>query len=60
MGRPKLNVSPTVIRLPHGVADRIDALVGNKKRSQFIREAVERELRRRELLALKRPESELD
>lgn len=51
MGRPKLNVSPTLIRLPHGVADRIDALVGQRKRSKFIREAVEKELRRQESVA---------
>lgn len=48
MGRPPLNVKPTLVRLPNGVAERIDMLVGANKRAEFIREAVERELRRRE------------
>src|SRR5262245_59166410 len=48
MGRPPLNVKATVIRLPEGFADRIDAVAGTNRRSQFIREAVERELKLRE------------
>ena len=48
MGRPKMNVTPTLVRLPEGVAERIDAVAGKNRRAEFIREAVERELRRRE------------
>lgn len=48
MGRPSLKVKPMLVRLPEGVAERIDALVGEGRRAQFIREAVERELERRE------------
>jgi predicted DNA-binding protein len=48
MGRPKLGVKPTLVRLPDGVAERIDALAGPNRRAEFIREAVERELIRRE------------
>ena len=48
MGRPTLHVTPVLVRLPNGVPDRIDALVGKQKRAEFIREAVERELKRRE------------
>ena len=48
MGRPLLNVKPILVRLPEGVPDRIDALVGKNKRAEFIREAVELELTRRE------------
>jgi Arc/MetJ-type ribon-helix-helix transcriptional regulator len=43
-----LKVKPMLVRLPEGVAERIDALVGEGRRAQFIREAVERELERRE------------
>jgi hypothetical protein len=48
MGRPPMGVKPTLVRLPDGTAERIDALVGPNKRAEFIREAVERELKRRE------------
>lgn len=48
MGRPPLNVKPILVRLPDDVPDRIDALVGKQKRAEFIREAVEQELLRRE------------
>lgn len=48
MGRPPLNVVETKVRLPKGAAERIDALMGPNKRAEFIREAVETELRRRE------------
>lgn len=47
MGRPSLGVKFTAIRLAPEVLARIDALAGPKKRSEFIREAVERELKRR-------------
>jgi Arc/MetJ-type ribon-helix-helix transcriptional regulator len=48
MGRPPLNVKPILVRLPDDVPERIDALVGKNRRAEFIREAVERELKRRE------------
>ena len=48
MGRPKLGVIATTLRLPAALLDRIDALMGPGRRAQFIREAVEAELRRRE------------
>ncbi|WP_395451202.1 YlcI/YnfO family protein [Aminobacter sp. UC22_36] len=48
MGRPPLNVKPILVRLPDDVPERIDAIVGKNKRAEFIREAVERELKRRE------------
>lgn len=48
MGRPPLGVKPTLVRLDDGQPERIDALVGPNKRAEFIREAVEKELKRRE------------
>jgi metal-responsive CopG/Arc/MetJ family transcriptional regulator len=48
MGRPPMNVKPILIRLPDDVPDRIDAIVGKNRRAEFIREAVETELKRRE------------
>jgi metal-responsive CopG/Arc/MetJ family transcriptional regulator len=48
MGRPPLNVKPIIVRLPEGMTDRIDAIVGKNKRAEFIREALERELQNRE------------
>ncbi|WP_395326962.1 YlcI/YnfO family protein [Novosphingobium sp. BL-8H] len=36
------------VRLPPEVVDKVDALVGTYGRAAFIREAVERELERRE------------
>lgn len=48
MGRPPLKVKPMLVRLPEGVAERIDAIAGENRRAEFIREAVEKELRRRE------------
>lgn len=46
MGRPALGVKFTAIRLAPEVLARIDALMGPKKRSEFIREAVEEKLAR--------------
>lgn len=43
-----MGVKATAVRLPEGVAERIDALCGANRRAEFIREAVERELKRRE------------
>ncbi|WP_157783878.1 hypothetical protein [Sinorhizobium fredii] len=48
MGRPPLKVKPILVRLPEGMPERIDALVGKNKRAEFIRQAVESELLRRE------------
>lgn len=48
MGRPQLHVKPILVRLPNDAPARIDALVGKQKRAEFIREAVEREILRRE------------
>lgn len=48
MGRPPMQVRPTVVRLTEDALERIDALAGPHKRAEFIREAVERELKRRE------------
>jgi metal-responsive CopG/Arc/MetJ family transcriptional regulator len=52
MGRPSLDVTPTVVRLSKAVLARIDAIMdGKSRRAVFIREAVERELARRERAA---------
>lgn len=48
MGRPPLQVKPTVVRLPIEDIERIEVLVGKNRMAQFIREAIERELKRRE------------
>ncbi|MDR7231408.1 metal-responsive CopG/Arc/MetJ family transcriptional regulator [Caulobacter sp. BE264] len=45
MGRPSLNVKRVSVNLPADMPDRIDALVGAQKRSDFIREALEGALR---------------
>lgn len=54
MGRPSLKVRATVVRLAEGTPERIEALVGPNKMSEFIREAVERELQRLEAEARKK------
>lgn len=49
VGRPRINGEQTPARFRDGTLARIDAVLsGNEKRSDFIREAVERELTRRE------------
>jgi len=49
MGRKKINDEQTPARFPSGTLDRIDdALDEGEKRSDLIRKAVERELKRRE------------
>lgn len=48
MGRPPLNMKIVPVRLPPDVVDKVDALVGTYGRAGFIREAVERELERRQ------------
>ena len=51
MGRKKINDEQTPARFPVGTLAHIDALLDEKeKRSDFIREAVDREIRRRERL----------
>lgn len=50
MGRPSLRVKSTNIRLPVGLGERIDKLVGPQRRAAFIREVLEREVERREKL----------
>lgn len=57
MGRPPLNMTSTHVRFPKDVMDRIDALVGDKHRAKFIREAVEHAL---ELAELGRKSTEKD
>jgi len=48
MGRPPLGMKATTIRLSLDTIRRIEEQVGNRQLAKFIREAVERELRRRE------------
>lgn len=48
MGRPPLGIKPTQVRLSEEVRERIRKLVGDNGMAQFIREAIERELKRRE------------
>lgn len=48
MGRPPLNVKSTNIRLPEGLGERIDKLVGPQRRAAFIRDMLEREVGRLE------------
>lgn len=48
MGRPPLNNLKLTIRLTDDQRRRIAALVGNYQVAQFIREAVDNELKRRE------------
>lgn len=43
-----MDVKATLVRLADGVPERIDALCGPGRRAEFIRAAVEKELRRRE------------
>lgn len=47
MGRPPIG-KYTAVRLAESVLARIDAIVGKGRRAAFIREAVDRELARRE------------
>jgi hypothetical protein len=49
MGRKKINEEQIPARLPAGTLDRMDAALGEReKRADLIREAIERELKRRE------------
>lgn len=52
VGRPRINSEQTPARFAEGTLARIDGVLADKeKRSDFIREAVERELDRRERTA---------
>lgn len=42
-----VQIRATTVRLTEGVSARIDALVGSKRRAEFIRDAVVNELHRR-------------
>lgn len=44
MGRPALHMTPTQVRLPKVVRDRITDLVGKKGMAAFIRDAIEEKL----------------
>lgn len=49
MGRKKINEEQIPARLPAGTLDRMDAVLDEgEKRADLIREAIERELKRRE------------
>jgi hypothetical protein len=49
MGRKRINEEQMPARLPAGTLDRIDAVLDDgEKRADLLREAVEREIRRRE------------
>lgn len=49
MGRPPMNVKMTSVRLGEGIPERIAAVLEPKeKMADLIRDAVERELKRRE------------
>jgi hypothetical protein len=49
MGRKQINFEQTVARLPEGSLERMRAVLGEgESQSDFLREAVERELKRRE------------
>jgi hypothetical protein len=52
MGRPplkaKVETVAVLVRLPADIKDRIDAIAGENRRGQFIREAAIKELERRE------------
>ena len=48
MGRPPLNVKVTAVRLTVEMMARIEAVAGKHRMSQFLREAAEAELLRRE------------
>jgi hypothetical protein len=51
MGRPPLNpdsvTKKTLVRFETAIMERIDTVAGANRRAAFIREAVERELKRR-------------
>ena len=48
MGRPAMNVKLTGVRLTEETRQRIEAVAGPNRMAEFVREAVEAELTRRE------------
>jgi metal-responsive CopG/Arc/MetJ family transcriptional regulator len=50
MGRPPMQVKPTVVRLSVETLEEIDAIAGPNRRAEFIREAIRRELKRQKKL----------
>ena len=55
MGRKRINEDHTPARLPAGTLDRIEAVLREReKRADFIRAAIERELKRRESIGTRR------
>jgi hypothetical protein len=55
MGRPRINEDHTPARLPAGTLDRIEAVLRKReRRADFIRAAIERELRRREAVSARK------
>ena len=49
MGRKQINQEQSPARFPEGTLERIDAVLADKEgRAAFLRQAVERELKRRE------------
>lgn len=50
MGRPPMQIKPTQIRLSEEVREEIRELVGEQGMAAFIREAIDRELKRRRKL----------
>ncbi len=55
MGRPPLGMKATQVRLSAETRDRIEQLVGQNQMANFIREAVENELARREKASGSKP-----
>lgn len=53
MARPKKFVEDMVARFLAGTFARMDAVRGDQDRADLVRDAVERELRRRERLSMK-------
>jgi hypothetical protein len=58
-GRPSLGVKSTHLRLPEGLAERIDALVGKRRRADFIRQVVVHEVDRLERFKQRRSDMAL-
>jgi hypothetical protein len=50
MGRPPLRIEKVTMRLPDGMAERIDAIAGHNKRAAFVRALLLREVARLEAL----------
>ena len=58
MGRKRINDEATLARFPGGTLKRVDAVLReDEKRAVFIREAVERELKRREEMSARKATS---